>query len=70
MGLAKHKKLSKSEYDSLSTKDEDTIYAVNESGDFSEENLDDTAELFIGDKKIANDIPYGECNVSPSTVEK
>ena len=70
MGLAKHKKLSKSEYDSLSTKDEDTIYAVNESGDFSEENLDDTAELFIGDKKIANDIPYGECNVAPSTVEK
>lgn len=52
MGLAKHKKLSKSEYDSLSVKDEDTLYAVNENGDFSEENLEDSAELYIGDKKM------------------
>lgn len=52
MGLAKHKKLSKSEYNSLSNKDEDTLYAVNENGDFSEENLEDSAELYIGDKKI------------------
>lgn len=53
MGLAKHQKLSKSEYNSLTTKDEDTFYAVNENGDFSEENLEDTAELFIGDKKVS-----------------
>lgn len=52
MGLAKHQKLSKSEYNSLTTKDEDTFYAVNENGDFSEENLEDSAELYIGDKKI------------------
>ena len=53
MGLAKHQKLSKSEYNSLTTKDEDTFYAVNENGDFSEENLEDSAELYIGDKKVS-----------------
>lgn len=52
MGLVKHKKLSKTDYNSLSEKDEDTLYAVNENGDFSESNMDDSAELYIGDKKI------------------
>lgn len=52
MGLVKHKKLSKTEYNSLSEKDEDTLYAVNENGDFSESNMDDSAELYIGDKKV------------------
>lgn len=55
MGLVKHKKLSKTEYNSLSEKDEDTLYAVNENGDFSESNMDDSAELYIGDKKIGGD---------------
>lgn len=52
MGLVKHEKLSKTEYNGLSEKDEDTLYAVNENGDFSESNMDDSAELYIGDKKI------------------
>lgn len=52
MGLVKHEKLSKTEYSGLSEKDEDTLYAVNENGDFSESNMDDSAELYIGDKKI------------------
>lgn len=53
MGLVKHKKLSKTEYSGLSEKDEDTFYAVNENGDFSEINMDNSAELYIGDKKIS-----------------
>ena len=58
MGLVKHKKLSKTEYNSLSEKDEDTLYAVNENGDFSESNMDDSAELYIGDKKIGGGGTY------------
>ena len=67
MGLAKHKKLSKSEYDSLSVKDEDTLYAVNQNGDFSEENLEDSAELYIGDKKITPTI-VGSTGQSTTSV--
>ena len=67
MGLAKHKKLSKSEYDSLSVKDEDILYAVNQNGDFSEENLEDSAELYIGDKKITPTI-VGSTGQSTTSV--
>lgn len=52
MGIVRHKKLSKTAYNNIVSKDEDTLYVVNDNGDFSEENLEDSAELYIGDKRI------------------
>lgn len=56
MGIVKYKKLSESDYNNITEKDEDTLYAVNQNGDFSEENLDTKADLYLGDKKISADI--------------
>lgn len=56
MGRVKFNKLSKTQYENVSNKDEDTLYVTIENGDFSEENLDSNADLFIGDKRISTEV--------------
>ena len=46
-------KISREDYNSLTIKDEDTLYAVNDNGDFSMANLNDSAELYLGNKKLS-----------------
>lgn len=59
MGRTKFAKYSKEVYDSLAVKDADTIYAVNDTGDFSSASLDTEAKLFIGEKPVKMDaIPF------------
>lgn len=45
-------KISREDYNSLTIKDEDTLYVVNDNGDFSMANLSDSAELYLGNKKL------------------
>lgn len=66
MGIVKYVKISQQDYDSLSVKDEDSIYAVNSTGDFSEMNLDSTARLYIGEKEIYIYKGMPIVNISPN----
>lgn len=60
MGRAKFAKYSQRAYDALVTKDANTIYAVNDTGDFSSSSLDTEGKLYIGEKPIKMDaIPFG-----------
>ena len=52
MGRVKFAKYSRRRFDALIAKNADTLYAVNDTGDFSNSSLDEDAELYIGDKLI------------------
>ncbi len=52
MGRVKFAKYSRRRFDALIAKNADTVYAVNDTGDFSNSSLDEDAELYIGDKLI------------------
>lgn len=52
MGRVKFAKYSRKRFDALIVKNADTLYAVNDTGDFSNSSLDEDAELYIGDKLI------------------
>lgn len=52
MGRVKFAKYSRRRFDALIVKNADTLYAVNDTGDFSNSSLDEDAELYIGDKLI------------------
>lgn len=71
MGKIKFKRGTVSDFASIK-KDEDTLYAVNENGDFSEDSIEETAELYIGDKKIVSNglktpVPIGLKDAVTST---
>lgn len=55
MEKVRYKKGKKEDFLKLEYKDSNTFYILNENGDFSESNMDDSAELYIGDKKIGGD---------------
>lgn len=60
MGLVKFAKASREAYREA-TKDDETLYFVNETGDFSDESMDESGELYLGSKKISSDnIPNAE----------
>jgi hypothetical protein len=52
MEKVRYKKGKKEDFLKLESKDENIIYIINESGDFSEDNPDEKVELYVGDKKI------------------
>lgn len=56
MEKVRYKKGKKNDFSQLTSKDANTIYILNESGDFSENNNENNAELYIGSKRITPEI--------------
>lgn len=56
MGLVKFIKLTNEKFLSLEHKDENSLYFVNEYGDFSNESLEVSGDLYLGEKVISKNI--------------
>lgn len=54
MGRVKCKKISIADFAALGHKDPETLYFVNSDGNFDEQNMDDTGDIYLGDKLLTD----------------